>query len=30
VGDNPIIPAEDIGMDTFVRLRLMGINLYEN
>ncbi len=30
VGERPIIPAEDIGMDTFVRFKLMGINLYEN
>lgn len=30
VGERPIIPAEDIGMDTFVRFKLMGITCMEN
>jgi hypothetical protein len=30
VGESPIIPAEDIGMDTFDRFKLMGITCMKN
>lgn len=30
VGESPIIPAEDIGIAMFDRLRDMGILLYNN